>query len=80
MKQAVVAKKAKVSASYLCQVESGTKHPSKVIIEKLCKVYNIPYIVLAWYGVEDKDIKKDKLTIYKQLKPAMDGLIEQLLK
>lgn len=80
LQQQVVAKKAKISQTYLSQIEGGTKQPRKAIVERLCKVYGIPYIVLAWYGVEESDIKKDKLHVYKMLKPAMDGLVEQLLK
>lgn len=79
LKQYDVAKKAKVNASYLSQVESGAKHPSKKLVERLCKIYGIPYIVLAWYGTEDADIKKDRLSAFKQLKPSMDALISEFI-
>ncbi len=80
MNQQDVAKKAKVSQTYLSMLENGKKpNPSQYILKKLCKIYDVPQIVLAWYGTEEKDIKPDKLKIYKQLHPAIDVLVKEIV-
>lgn len=80
MTQTAVCKKAKLSQTYLSQVEKGRKEPRKATVKKLCKVYGVPPIVVAWMGSEESDIQKNKLELYRQLKPAMDGLISEFLK
>jgi len=80
LRQNMVAKKAKISQTYLSQIESGGKFPSDKVVKKLCKVYGVPYIVLAWYGTNEADIKPDKKHFYLQLKPLIDGLISQIVK
>ena len=79
-KQYDVAKKAKISASYLSQVESGAKHPSQKLVEKLCKIYSIPYIVLVWYGTQESDVKKDKQSAFRIIKQPMDNFISEFIK
>lgn len=80
MTQTAVCKKAKLSQTYLSQVEKGYKEPRKETVKKLCKVYGVPPIVLAWMATEESDVQKSKLAMFKQLKPAMDGLISEFLK
>lgn len=78
--QGVVAKKARISQTYLSQIESGDKVPSQTVINKLLKVYNVPMIVIAWLGMEEKDIQPKKKEEFTIVKPAMDGLISEMIK
>lgn len=80
MKQGTAAKKAKVTASYLSQVESGKRQPSPGLLTKLCKVYGVPHIVFTWIATEEKDIAPNKKAIFRELKPAVDSLINEILK
>ena len=78
LRQTEVSKRTKLSQTYLSQIESGKKVPSIDVIEKLSKEYSIPFAIMMWYGITDKDVKKDKLTIYHKLKPTIDNLIKDI--
>lgn len=77
-KQIEVANRTKLSQTYLSQIEGGSKIPSVEVIEKLAKEYNIPFAIMMWYGITDKDVKKSKLDIYHKLKPTIDNLIKDI--
>lgn len=80
MNQNHVAKKAKISQTYLSLLEQGKKKdPSREVIRKLCKVYDIPPAVVSWYAVEESDVTPKKKELFTKLKPAIDGLVQQLL-
>ena len=81
LKQQDVAKKAKISQTYLSQLETGgKKEPSQSVIKKLCKIYDVPPIVVAWYAMEDIDIQPKKKSAFLKLKPTLDTLISELIK
>lgn len=80
MKQIDVAAKAKVSQTYLSQLESGNKEASQSVVRGLCKVYDIPIATLYWMAMEPSDVKKSKLAIYNKLKPTIDELVTMFLK
>lgn len=78
MKQKDVAVKAKISQTYLSQIETGGKVPAHDVITKLCKVYGVPPISFYWLAIGDKDVKKSKLSEFKKIKPLVDDVILQL--
>lgn len=80
LKQSDVAKKIKVSPSFLSQLENGKRNPSQKMTEKLCKVYGVPLIVMAWYGMEEKDVQPKKKEAFNLLKAPLDNLISEFLK
>lgn len=81
LKQQDVAKKAKISQTYLSQLETGgKKEPSQAVIKKLCKIYDVPPIVVAWYAMEDSDIQPKKKSYFVKLKPTIDALISEILQ
>jgi len=78
--QTFVAEKTGITQTYLSQIETGAKVPSQDMVNRLCKLYEIPNIVLTWLSTEEKDIKKNKRDIFNSLKPSMDSLILSFLK
>lgn len=81
MTQVEVCKKIRMSQTYLSQLEKGNKkNPSKKVVEKLCKIYEVPIVAAVWMGTEEADIAPKKKSIYKQLKPAIDDLVSEFLK
>lgn len=79
MKQTDVAAKAKITQTYLSQLEKGRKEPSQSVIAKLSKVYNVPAGVIMFYAMEEKDVQKNKLEHFRKLKPVIDELIKGFL-
>lgn len=81
MNQIDVAKKAKITQTYLSQLETNKKkEPSKAVLQRLCKVYKVPQIVVSWYAVEEADVPPQKKKLFSDLKPVVDSLIEGFLK
>jgi transcriptional regulator with XRE-family HTH domain len=81
MQQQNVAKKAKISQTYLSLLENGGKpNPSQSVMKKLCRIYDVPPIVVAWYGTDESYIKPRLKSLFKDLKPAIDGLVSELVK
>ena len=72
------AKKLKTTASYLSEVETGTKTPSLDFIKRIAKKLDVPYEAIAWYGIQNKDVHKSKREVFDTIKPAVDSLMEQL--
>jgi len=79
-RQTEVAKRTKLSQTYLSQIENGSKIPSIEVIEKLSKEYGIPFPIMMWFSLTENDIKKDKLLVYRAIKPTMDNMIDSLFK
>lgn len=80
MTQKTAALKAKVSQTYLSQVESNTKQsPSKSIIAKLCKVYKIPPVIIHINAIEESDVPKANRHLYSKLKPVLDSMCTMVI-
>jgi transcriptional regulator with XRE-family HTH domain len=75
--QKVFAKNIKTTASYLSEVENGTKTPSIEFLKRVAEGLDIPHEVIGWYGVEKKDVHRNKQEIFDTIKPAVDELLEQ---
>lgn len=81
MNQIDVAKKAKITQTYLSQLETNKKkEPSKAVLQRLCKVYKVPQIVVSWYAMEEGDVQPQKKKAFSDLKPIVDSLIAEILK
>lgn len=75
MSQKIAADKAKVSQTYLSQVESNSKeNPSKAIIAKLCKVYKVSPLIVHMTAIEESDVPKANRHLFAQLKPVLDSM------
>lgn len=73
-----VQKKAKITQTYLSQVENNIKEPSAEMLRKLCEYYGVPHQVVIWNSLEEKDIPKNKLRAFKRLKPFIDDFLSTL--
>lgn len=69
-----------ISQTYLSQLERDRKEPSGEMLRKICKLYKVAPQIVVWQSLQEKDIQKNKLAIFKELKPAVDDLIAELLK
>lgn len=78
--QVEVAKKTGIAQTSLSQIEGDRKLPSKTTLKKLLKVYKLPEIVLIWKATTEKDIEKNKRPLYRDLKPVIDSLVNELSK
>lgn len=78
--QVKVSERAKVSQTFLSQLEAGIKNPSKKMLQKLCDLYGIPPIIVLWKATTEKDIQKGKLGIFRKLKPALDAIVDEIIK
>lgn len=77
LKQGDVAKKAKITQTYLSQLEGGGKaNPSPKVVNALCKIYNVPFPIVVWMAFEESDVQKPKLAAYRSIKPAVDNLLK----
>lgn len=67
-----------ISQTYLSQIESDNKKASTQIIEEICFCYGTPAQVILWKSITEKDVKKSKQKIFRELKPLIDNLIDQI--
>lgn len=78
--QMEVSKRARVSQTFLSQLEAGIKNPSKGMLKKLCDLYGVPPIIVLWKGASEDDVQKGKLGAFRKLKPLVDRLIDEHFK
>lgn len=78
--QVQVQSKTGLSQTHLSQIECDRKQPSKTTVKRLAKLYKVPPIVIMWATVEEGHIDPKKKELFKQLKPVIDSLIEEILK
>ena len=69
--------KLKISQTFLSQIEGSKKEPSGKMLRALCKFYKVPYQVVIWQSIEEKDIQKNKLPMFRAAVPVMDALIKE---
>ena len=67
-----------ISQTHLCHIEYGKKNASTEVLEGISQYFGIPLAIMFWMGVEEKDIKPEKLEFFKTLKPTIDSMIKQL--
>ena len=65
-----------ITQSYLSQIEKGRKEPSMEVLSTISKHLGVPMPVLFWFTMTELDVPKHKREIFKQLKPAVDMLID----
>ena len=78
--QVQVCKKAKISQTFLSQVESGGKNPSPAMLKKICKVYGVPSQIVAYKSIEEKDVRPEMIDVFRKLHPPMLELINEFFK
>ena len=78
LKQFEFAKKAKISQTYVSQIESGKKEPSIDVLKRYEKITKQPLAVILWDAMTEESVQKTKLTEYRKIKPIIDDLINSM--
>lgn len=78
LKQTDAALRAGITQTYLSLIESGKKIPTVDVIENISDVYGIPFQIMMWHSLTEKEVRKSKLDIYRKLKPTIDNLIADI--
>lgn len=66
--------------SYMSMIENNQYTPSIPTIKKIAKVFKIPFQILLWYSLDEKQIPKEKREYFKVWKPSIDEFIENTFK
>lgn len=67
-----------ITQTYLSQIETGKKKPSTDVLERIADYSGVDMPIMLFFASEEADIREDKREAYRLLKPAMDGLLENL--
>lgn len=78
LKQTEFAKMVGLTQTYISLIESGNKVPSFDVIERYNKISKVPIAIIMWKSLEESDVPKHKRKNYKELKPLVDNLINQM--
>lgn len=78
--QVQVAKKMKVQQAQVSRIESGKMEVEAATMKKICKVYGVPYQIVVWMSLEEKDVQATKKAAFVKLRPAVDNLIAELIQ
>ncbi len=79
VRQYEVANKIGITQTYMSQIEKGQKVPSVEVLEKLAKYYKTPIAIMLWFSLDEKEIPKNKLAAFRELKPVVDSLINNFI-
>ena len=78
IKQKDLAAKAKISQTYLSQIESNSKDPTLSKIKIISDSLEIPLSVLLFISLSDKDIPKAKRQTFNAIYPSIKTFVESL--
>ena len=67
-----------ITQAYLSQIENGKKQPSTEVLQKIADFFEVPLPILFWFGVEERDIKPNKVEHFRFLKPMIDKMIKSI--
>lgn len=72
------AEKMGLTQTYVSQIENGRKKPSMDVIQRYSQVCEMPIPIILWMAFDEKDVKKNKLKVFRELKPVIDNLIKEI--
>jgi len=79
LRQNAYAGKIGITQTYLSQIENNKRKVSTECLERIAKYHGIPIQIMLWYSLDVLDIKAEKVALFKQLKPSIDSLIDNLI-
>ena len=79
LNQSEFAEKLGITQTYLSLLENGHKMPSLDLLLVYGELTKIPVSVILFMGMEEKDVKKSKLKVFRELKPTIDKLIKEVI-
>lgn len=80
MNQQDYASRIGVTQTYLSQIENGHKKPSMEVLEAIASDLKTPLSVVFWFALSEEDVIPSKVQAYRMLKPAVDELINYIIK
>lgn len=78
MTQAEFCKLVDISQVYLSQIEGGSRNPGMEIIENIAKAAGTPLPVLFLFGIEESDVKPEKLEFYRFMRPTLEKMLDTI--
>ncbi len=78
-KQNEVAKEAGISVSYLCMLEAGSREPTISVLNKIAKVYGLPWQALVWLSFDKKASKKINCQSFFKAEMVVNDFINELI-
>lgn len=78
IKQKDLASKAKISSTYLSQIESNTKDPTLSTLKAISKSLDMPLPLLLFISINNNDIPKSKRQAFNTIYPTIKIFIESL--
>lgn len=67
-----------ISQTYLSLIESNRKEPNITTLKIISEKLNIPLPVMFFLSLDEDDIPKKKLEIFKALEPSIKDMIKQI--
>lgn len=67
-----------LTQTYVSLIENGKRVPSLEVIGQYESIGKVPLAVIMWKSLTEKDVQKNKLKVFKELKPVVDNLINQM--
>ena len=74
-----LALKSKVTQGYISNVEHGKQQPTPKVLKRIAEALQVPPELVVIMAMELKDAKPKLKSLYKDLKPAIDSLIDGYL-
>jgi transcriptional regulator with XRE-family HTH domain len=80
LSQKDLAKRLRVSASYLCQIEKSLKKPTLSILKRISKELGIPFEILQWSAIDiPQEIPEDKKQLFISAKAIIEAYNESVI-
>lgn len=70
--------RSKLSQTYISLIENGKKVPSLEVVGQYEEICKVPLAIIMWKSITEKDVQKNKLKVFKELKPVVDNLMNQI--
>jgi transcriptional regulator with XRE-family HTH domain len=79
MSQKELAKRSKLTQGYISNVEHGKQQPTTKVIKRICVALGVPVDIIWIMALELKDTKPKLRRAFKQLRPVIDSLVQEIL-
>jgi transcriptional regulator with XRE-family HTH domain len=77
LSQMELCSKCNIAQTSLSQIEGGIKRPHEKNLRKICKALKISQVGIYILSIEESDISKDKLELYKTIRPTLTKIFMQ---
>lgn len=79
MKIADFASQLGITREYLSSIENNRNIPSKFVLNKLVEHSGVPIEIMQWFELNDDNIPKHKIDIFRRIKPKVDDLLKEFI-